>query len=93
MGKTVEETYKKVNHLNRKPPNSDMKMIYISYFRLTISSMSCYVRTCTWDLSNLSVKTCGFMTLKPTVLSQKVKTDLGAFFKVDLSHFVVTIGF
>ena len=35
------------------------------------------------------------MTLKPTVLSQKVKlpTELGAFFKVELSHFVVTNSF
>lgn len=69
MGKTVEETYKKVNHLKRKLWTEN------DHFRLTISSMFCYVRTCTWDLSNLSVKTCGFMTLKPIVLSQKVKTS------------------
>ena len=49
--------------------------------------MSSYGRTCTWDLSNLSVKICGFMTVKPTVLSTKVGyyTTLhhGAFFEVE----------
>ena len=90
MGKTVEETYKKVNHLKRKLPNSELKIIFIFLFQIdnlehVLLRPDMYVGSVESVRQNMWI----YDTETDRLITKGKNFKLVAFFKVDLSHFVV----